>query len=105
MCEHMKLQGFWKFSFWSLFENHYCGACGAKFSVPVGRQWLAFLLSAVVTLALLWCATYLRDIPGWTGRILQAAATAIVIFGVPHSIAYSTYLRAFRRARAKTSKG
>ena len=101
MCEHMKPKGFWKFSFWSLFENQHCGKCGAKFSVPLRRQWLVFVLAIALTVGLVWCATYLSDIPGRTGRVLWAVAITIVIPAVPHTIAYREYLRAFRRAQAE----
>ncbi len=96
--------GYWKFSFWDLFETQRCGACGGKFSVPLTRQYLIFLLSIAFSLPMVWLDTYCMDLPSRIGRFFSALVVmALWVEGV-HIATYRTYLRAFRRAQAAMPK-
>ncbi len=103
MCEHITLQRYWNFSFWSLFETQNCNACGGRFSVPLRQQYLVFVLSIAAVAAVVFVGSFL-DLPfGRTGEIIQRIITMLLAIEIPHRLAYRTYAREFQRAReAKT---
>ena len=104
MCEHMKPRGYWKFSFWDLFETQRCGACGERFDVPLKLQYLTLALSVLACLFVIFCEVYLTDPVSRFTRFLLRTVTLLLCTAIPHRIAYGVYLRAFHRAQISMPK-
>jgi hypothetical protein len=95
----MKPRGYWKFSFWDLFETQRCGACGEHFDVPLKLQYLTLALSVLACLFVVFCEVYLTDPVSRLTRFLLRTVTLLLCIAFPHRIAYGVYLRAFHRAQ------
>lgn len=104
MCGHMRPLGFWKFGFSMLFNDFRCPVCGEHFVVPLSRQSLAVLAAAATCVAMLICQVYLFDPPTRLVRFFLLLAFTALCSLASHSIGYGIYLRAFRRAQAKSAE-